>query len=184
MQGERCDDIEMPAHMRIDWQNIHRIAALACCLSLLTASFPLSSPGIAIRFHRPPITVSSVWSTATFDYDFVTGGVGSTHFNDCLHYVVNAKRSITRVDFLFALSTPRGKFRGRALPVSVVYRTVATIAKSEKMAACRRYGYEDGTWGLRLIAWVNEVDFSDGTIWRAPTSHNLRLIISAQLSQQ
>lgn len=161
-----------------------RTITLACCISLVAARAPLSSKGVIVNLSRSPITLSTVWSTAAFDYDFVSGGVGPTYFNDCLYYVVHTKQSIKRIEFIFALSTVDGELRGPALPVNIVYRNGSKNGGGKRLSACRRYGYEDGAKGLRLIAWVNAVYFLDGTAWHAPTPDNLQPIITGALSGQ
>lgn len=163
---------------------LFRAATLACCLALVAARPPLSSEGVIVNLARSPIALSTVWSTGAFDYDFTTGGVGPTYFNDCLYYVVRTKQSIERIEFMFALSTAGGKLRGSSLPVNVVYRKGVKNVGGDRLSACRRYGYEDGANGLRLIAWVNAVYFFDGTAWHAPTGGNLQPVIAGALSRQ
>ena len=161
-----------------------RTITLACCISLVAARAPLTSAGVIINLSGSPIALSSVWSTGAFDYDFVTGGVGPIYFNDCLYYFVHTKRRIERIEFMFALSTVGGEVRGTVLPVNVAYRNGGKNVGGGRMASCRRYGYEDGAKGLRLIAWVNAVYFRDGTAWHAPTAGSLQPIISGALSGQ
>ncbi len=161
-----------------------RTITLACCVSLVAARAPLSSEGVIINLSQSPIALSTVWSSGTFDYDFVSGGVGPTYFNDCLYYFVHSKQRIQRIEFMFALSTVGGELRGPSLPVNVAYRNDGKDVGAGRPAACRKYGYEDGAKGLRLVAWVNSVYFRDGTAWHAPTADNLQPIIAAALSRE
>lgn len=159
------------------------LAALACCALLIAAHAPLSSVGIGVNLSGAPITISSVWSTAAFDYDFVSGGAGPTYFDDCLYYAVRSKRRIERVEFLFALSVA-GSLRGPTLPVTVVYEAGGDRNGGDKPSACRRHGYGDGARGGRLIAWVNAVYYADGTAWHAPTGDRLKPIVTQTLDRQ
>lgn len=161
-----------------------RTIALACCIFLVAARPPLTSEGVVVNFARSPVALSTVWSTASFDYDFVSGGVGPIYFNDCLDYLVRTKRPIKRIEFAFALSGPDGKLHGPALPVNVIYRNDAKVKEGDKLSSCKIYGYEAGAKGLPLIAWVSAVHFVDGTVLRAPGANNLRFIISEDLSKQ
>jgi hypothetical protein len=55
----------------------------------------------------------------------------------------------------------------------------------EGPSICRLQGYANGDRGLWLVAWVNEVDFSDGTSWHAPAELNDMIpIIKAALPRE
>lgn len=129
---------------------------------------PVQLPGLKIEL----VSVTSTWAT---DQVFMNGRIqqGPIYFNDCLTWINRADVDVTHVQFIYATVTPTGEVKHKPLPLDVRYRAHPG-EKRDDHSNCRSYGYANGADGLWLVAWVNEVDFADGTSWHAPPQEKMQ----------
>lgn len=123
--------------------------------------------------HIEIVSVSSNWAS---DPDYVNNRQGPIYFIDCLRWINRAGSDVSHVQFMYAAVTPDGVVRYKPLSHDVHYLAKRNESRSDA-SNCIRHGYGNGINGLWLAAWVNEVDFADGTAWRAPTGSDLQAAI-------
>jgi hypothetical protein len=128
------------------------------------------------------ISVTSDW---TSDPEFFDGRTqqGPIYFRDCLSFVDRAAVAVTHIQFMYAAVDAEGAIRRPPLALDIHYRAEPGQVRND-FSNCRDYAYGTGDRGLWLVAWVNVVDFADGTSWHAPPSDQLHATIEEALPHE
>lgn len=161
---------------------IKRRMVLACVSAILLVCAPAfaeetwNPEGRVVQFADSHVDLTYVRSDWTSQYDAMTHGPGPISFNDCAAVVNRANVPIAHIQLIFAAVDEHGLAQRPALPVDIRFKTASSAVGSTN-TGCRRYGYANGDQGLWLIAWVNRVDFADGTSWSAPSGEELNAAI-------
>src|SRR5579862_5409908 len=163
-----------------------RVVGLCSSLALVFAvgsGSGLDSHGLAVQIAASKIDILSVSSSSAFDYDPASGGVTPTYFNDCVIYESVTDSLPNHIQFTFAMVDGRGELTQSPLPVDLRSKDQSRSV-DKKGSTCRRHAYQNGWRKLRLVAWVNVVDFADGTHWQAPPVDQMKSYILAALQKE
>ncbi len=141
--------------------------------------------GIPVQLAGSHIELISVTSDVASDQMFLNGRVqqGPLYFNDCLTWVDRADVAVTHAQFIYATVTTEGEIKHKPLPLDIHYRAQPGEKRDDRNN-CRDHAYANGADGLWLVAWVNEVDFADGTSWRAAPIDQMQSYIIEALPRQ
>ena len=145
------------------------------------ADTPSWEDAVPVSIAGSRVTVLTVRSTWASDYDYGLRRQGPIYFNDCAQWVNDNSIDAVHVQLMFALVNAGGVLKSAVLPLDV--RTDAKPGVIQNGAnSCRDHAYANGTQHFWLVAWINRVDFADGTSWTAPTGDALTAAIRASLS--
>lgn len=133
---------------------------------------------VPVQLRGSNIEVLAVRSTWATDYDYARQMQGPVYFNDCVVFENRAPIAATHVQFIFALVDSSGELKTSPLPLDVRYSSEPD-KREDQAANCRDHAYANGADGYWLAAWVNRVDFADGSSWNAPAGDELRAAIRA-----
>jgi hypothetical protein len=140
-------------------------------LMLALAVDPLVN-GIPVQLAGSPLQIDRAASRWVVGFDYAKGRADSVTYEDCATFVNRSTSTVTHAQVIFAAADGDGNLRRRSLPFDVRY-TLKPGEASPKFIRCLPNGYGNGERGLWLIAWVNEVDFADGTSWHAPPENDV-----------
>lgn len=135
--------------------------------------------GLAVQNPDSKIALLSVRTTLGMDYDFARRTQGPTYFNDCVTIVNRSAVDVVHMQFMYAMVNDEGIVKVRPGYVDVRYRAKPGEVRDDR-SNCLDHGFANGG-GLRLVAWVNEADFSDGTSWHAPSIDQIEPYIRGAL---
>ena len=141
------------------------VAAVLMSLALLSAE-PWSV-GIAVQLPTSPLQLERVASKWILELDYARSRPQQITNSDCATFVNHSGSSVTHVQIMFSAVDGEGIPKRRSLSFDM-RETVKPGQSSSDFARCLSDGYANGDRGLWLVAWVNEVDFADGTSWHAP----------------
>lgn len=163
------------------WRSFVWIVLFASALGAAHADTQRSwHDGIPVQVVGSPIQLLTVRADWRTDFDFASRTQGPVYFNDCVTFVNNANVAATHIQFIFAAVDTAGDVKTPLLPLDVRY--VAKVGALQNAAKnCRDHAYGNGYRGFWLVAWVNEIDFADGTSWHAPQAVDLMNNIRAAL---
>ena len=161
---------------------IPRAAVLLIVLCLIAAA-PYDSwmHGVPVQQSGSHIEIASVTSRARSDFDPYTRLPGPIFFDDCIALINRGVTAAVHVQVVFVGVDQFGNPRRKQLPLDV-RRIMPPGAKEDGEDLCRYHVYPNADRGYRLAAWVNEVDFSDGTSWHAPPVAKLIPLIQRALA--
>lgn len=166
-------------------KNALTVLILTACVAISPQGTPaepqlLGRPVDQQTSHIEMVSIRSPW---TSDYDYTLHRQGAIYFNDCVSFVNRASVPAVHIQFVFAAVDTEGQPRRPLLPLDVRY-SIAPNVLQEGPSICRLQGYANGDRGLWLVAWVNEVDFSDGTSWHAPAIKGMVPLIKDALPKE
>jgi hypothetical protein len=145
--------------------------------SVLFLSLNFWSVGLPVNFDGAPLKVERVAAKFSIDRRMFP----EFRYEDCIQFFNGAPSAVRHVQAAFTLVDADGSIRRPVMPVDDG-DIVAAWVSSGQYGACRFDAYEDGDAGLRLVGWINRVDFDDGSSWNAPTQDHLEAAIRATVS--
>lgn len=123
---------------------------------------------IPVQFLASNIELLEVRSTWASDFDYALHMQGPIYFNDCVAFRNTGRIPTTHVQFMFAGVDQAGSLKTPTLSLDVKYSVKQNESRGLR-DTCRNHPIGNGERGLWLVAWVNRVDFANGTSWMAPT---------------
>lgn len=153
----------------------------ALFLTLALAADP-SSIGIPIQLPQSPLHIDQVASNLAVIVDHAKGRAEYLRFEDCVSLVNRSPSTVTHEQVVFAAVDRDGTVKGPKLPFDL-RETLKPGESSPRFHRCRSDGYGNGENGLWLVAWVNKVDFADGTSWHAPPEKDVLASIASAVRE-
>ncbi|HET7813034.1 MAG TPA: hypothetical protein VFL13_01540 [Candidatus Baltobacteraceae bacterium] len=127
------------------------------------------SDGIAYNAPEAPVKLTRVYSYWTSDFDPSSRMQGPIYFNDCAEIKNLSSRVITHMQIVFASVDKLGSVKPPTFPLDIKYRLEPGSVHNE-LVNCRDHAFANGDRGLWLAAWIQTVDFADGSRWTAPAT--------------
>lgn len=134
--------------------------------------------GVPVQYAESRIEILTVSDNLASDFDYAMHMQGAIYFNDCLNYINHGRVATKRIQFMFATVSNDGYLKGNPLPLDIRVSALPGILQG---AVCRDHAYANGYGGLWLVAWVNVVEFADGTSWQAPPANQMADQIKSSL---
>lgn len=139
------------------------IASLSVGAGADELSFRYGNEGTTWQIQGSPISVLLVYSYDTSTSNYLNT-VTPVWTNDCITFSNTSMRTVASVQFIFQVIDQNDNAVSAPLPFNVRETFAPGAVRNELGAYCKTYGYSAGK-GQRLVGWVNEATYADGSTW-------------------